>query len=279
MIRWRHIIPACGIALAAVFCGGCIQPETPQVSDLGSAVAAAGERRLVPRTVELLEELAGIHLGKEQQSARLEAAAGGDYSGSTAENDPRFNWLLEAELCTLMVFSAKPDETLEKRLSPVVREMLDFEQRVLWSKFAWLKERPAGDGERSECVLALELTTGWEPARIGEFRFSSLPTPETWRRTAGSVGADIRAVLRTAAELLLLDPQGNAPDRVMIAAKLEELRVGRAALAEHYLRNAEKAYAAAPGAETLAQWRIAAARYIFETSVPQCLGMRRWKLD
>ena len=279
MIRWRHIIPAVGIALGALFCGGCIRPETPPVSDLGSAVAAAGERRLVPRTVELLEELAGIHLGKERYSARLEAAAGSDYSGSTAENDPRFNRLLEVELCTLMVFSAKPGETLEKRLSPVVREMLDFEQMVLWSKFDRLKGRPAGDGERGECVLALELTTGWEPARIGEFRFSSLPVPETWKRPAGSVGADLRAVLRTAAELLLLDPQGNAPDRAMTAAKLEELRIGREALAEHYLRDAEKAYAAAPGAETLARWRIAAARYIFETSVPRCLGMLKWKLD
>ena len=59
-----------------------------------------------------------------------------------------------------MVLSLGQNETPEKRMEPVGREMLLFEQRVLWAKFAALKERPADDRERRECVLALELTTG-----------------------------------------------------------------------------------------------------------------------
>ena len=261
----------------AAFCGGCLSSDPPP-SDLGTACHAACERRLVPRTVELLEELAGIHLGREQRATRLEAAGRETYSGNTAENDPRFNWLREAELCPLMIFSSRQSETPEKRMEPAVREMLLFEQRVLWAKFASLQPRPADDRERRECVLALELTTGWAPARIEAFDLSSLPVPEPGHRTAALYGVNISAVLRTAAELLLLDPQGAPPDRKLLASKMDELCLGRRALAVHYLRDAEAAYAAAPDAAALEKWRIADARYILEHSIPRCMGGDRWEL-
>ena len=279
MMRLRHIAAVLGIALGAVAGGGCIRGGQAPVSDLGTACAAACERRLVPRTVELLEELAGIHLGREQQAARLEAAGRQDYSGNDAESDPRFNRLREAELCPLMLFSSRPGETLETRLEPPVREMLSFEQRVLWAKFALLKPRPAEDRERRECVLALELTTGWTPERIEAFDFSSLPVPEKGHRTVALYGENISALLRSAAALLLLDPHGAPPDRTSLAAKMDELAAGRVALAVHYLRNAEAAYAAAPGPETLAKWRIADARYAFEKSIPRCMGGDKWNLN
>ena len=277
----RHIAIGFCIALGAV-CGGCLRHEAPP-SDLGAACRAACDRRMVPRTVEQLEELAGIHLGRGQQAARLEAASGEDYSGNTAENDPRFNRMLEAELCSLMVFSSRQGETLERRIEPAVREMLCFEQRVLWAKFALLKPRPAEDRERRECILALELTTGWSPERIEAFDFSSLAVPRAMaKRSVGSgdaeLGEKVRTALRTAAELLLLDSQ-TAPERAMIAAKMEELRTARVALAEHYLRSAEAAHAAAPGAETLRKWRIAAARCAFEKSIPRCMGGDKWNLN
>ena len=275
----RNIAAVFCIALGAVFWGGCIGREDTPISDLGTACRAAYDRRLVPRTVELLEELAGIHLGREQQAARLEAAAGEDYSGSNAENDPRFNWLLEAELCPLVVFASKSGETPEKRMEPVVREMLLFEQRVSWAKFALLKSRPADDRERRDCILALELTTGWTPERIEAFDFFSLPVPEDGMRTAALCGANITAVLHTAAELLLLDPQGTPPDRALLAAKMNELSVGRIALALHYLRSAETAYAAAPGPETLLRWRIADSRYAFENSIPRCMCGDKWNFN
>ena len=275
MTLLRHI--AFLFCVAAV-CGGCFSTEPPP-SDLGSATQAACGRRLAPRTVELLEELARIRLGRERQALRLAAAGRTDYSGSTAENDPRFNWLLEAELCPLMLFSSRKGETPEEYMEPAVREMLLFEQRVLWAKFASLRPRPADDRERRECVLALELATGWAPERIEGFDFTSLPVPEAGKRTAALYGANISAVLRTAAELLLLDPQGTPPDRKLLAAKMDELSLGRKALALHYLREAEKAYAAAPGAENLEKWRIADARYIFENSIPRCMCGDKWDLN
>ena len=60
---------------------------------------------------------------------------------------------------------------------------------------------------------------------------------------------------------------------------METLRAARTALAEHYLRNAEKAYAAAPGAETLSRWRIALARHIFENVIPRRMGGEKWDLN
>ena len=244
---------------------GCVSERPPEVSDLRTAVAAACERRLVPRTVELLEELAGNHLGRERLAARLEAAANDDCRGRTAENDPRFNWLLEAELCADMVFSVPGETALEKRMEPVVRGMLRFEQRVLWAKFALLKERPAEDRERRECVLALELTTGWEPARIEAFDLASLELPEPGSVTAKPVRGDASAALRPAAELLLIDPRESEAKRELIAARLAEIRSGRVALAERYLCDAEAAYAARRDAASLAAWRIARARCDFES--------------
>ena len=263
----------------AAFCGGCLRPDPPPASDFGAACHAAYERRLVPRTVELLEELAGIHLGRAHQATRIAAAARADHSGSTAGNDPRFNYLREAELCTLMIFSTRQSDPPEKRMEPAARAMLLFEQHVQWAKFALLKPRPADDRERRECVLALELTTGWTPERIEGFDFTSLPVPEPGERTAALFAVNISAVLRTAAELLLLDPQGAQIDRAALAAKMNEASLGRKALAVHYLRDAEAAYAAAPGPETLEKWRIARARYDFENSIPRCLCGDKWDLN
>ena len=278
MMSLRHIASLLCLAVLGAVCG-CRTGQDAPPSDLGAACRAACARRLVPRTVELLEELAGIHLGREQQAARLAAAGREDYSRNTAENDPRFNWLLEAELCPLVLFSSRTGETPEKRIEPAVREMLDFEQRVLWAKFDLLRSRPADDRERRECVLALELTTNWSPERIEAFDFSSLPVPEKGHRTVAFYGVNITATLRTAAELLLLDPQGTPPAPASLAAGMDELGAGRVALAVHYLRNAEKEYAAAPGPETLAKWRIADARYVFEKSIPRRMCGDKWKLD
>lgn len=262
----RTIKVAAALFGVLVLAAGCVSECPPEVSDIRTAVAAACERRLVPKTVELLEELAENHLGRERLAARLEAASNDDCRGRTAENDPRFNWLLEAELYADMVFSAPGETTPEKRMEPVVRGMLRFEQRMLWAKFASLKERPADDRERRECVLALELTTGWDPARIETFDLASLEVPERGGvGSAKAVRGDASASLRAAAELLLVDPQESEAKRELISAKLVEIRSGRVALAVKYLRAAEAEYAAKRDSASLAAWRIAKARCDFES--------------
>ena len=63
MRSWRVIV--FGLVLAgAAHWNGCASVEPPPPGDIRSACAAAHSRRLVSRTVELLEELAWLYLGR-----------------------------------------------------------------------------------------------------------------------------------------------------------------------------------------------------------------------
>ncbi len=258
---------------ALVSLAGCrVTPSLPP-ADFHSACASAFQRRGLPRTVELLEQLAGRHAGRERQLARLNSATAEEFRGLTAENDPRFMWALEAECCVRMLLLPEPAQAggMEARMEPVALRLLEFEQAVWWAKFAACRDNGPTDREREECLLALALTTGWEESRIVSFDFSTLPLPEGEMRTeeqAADVPDPGAAVIASAAELLRLSGSALVPELAGTKDKLAISRQARIALASRYLRDAERGWRENPSAATLSSWRIARARYLLESALP-----------
>ena len=247
---------------------GCRAPEVAR-TDFATARAAAAERRKLPRTVEFLEALADRHVDRERRIARLSAAEHEDFSAFNAENDPRFMWALEADCWAEIMLSpgSEPDMTPEARVTPVVEKLLEFEQAVWWARLAALRDAPADDPRREECLLTLGLTTGWGAERIMAFDFSSLPLPKPDAGKSPIPACDPgREVVKTAAELLLMSSRVPPPEPGAVSAKLRELRRWRLALAARYLAEAETRWRSAPDAASLAAWRIARARYELEKS-------------
>lgn len=262
----RAFVP--GVALAASLFSGCFSPGIER-ADLDAAVTSAIERRAVPRTVEFLERLADRQVERERQLAQLAAAEREEFTDFTAENDPRFMWALEAECWARVIFNPDPAGP-EALISPTARQLLEFEQSVLWAKLDMLRRDPAAERERAGCLLALGMTTGWSEDRLARFDFSSLPKPEPKVEEQSEPREDAedpgKALVMLAAELLVLSAQAPPP-REEIESHLTKLSAARIALAKRYLDKAEKRLREAPDDAAVAEWRIARARYRLERAV------------
>ena len=76
------------------------------------------------------------------------------------------------------------------------------------------------------------------------------------------------AVIASAAELLRLSGSALVPELAGTKDKLAISRQARIALASRYLRDAERGWRENPSAATLSSWRIARARYLLESALP-----------
>jgi len=259
------------LALAAVLaagCSGCRTAPAPR-NDLKTACRTAVERRLTPRTVELVEALADRHVGRERQLARIEAAVTEDFRRFGAADDPRFVWAHEVECYARMLhLPAASGAAPAERLIPAARCLLKFEQQSNWAKLALCRDSAA---EREGAVLALRLATGWSEERILDFDFSSLPEPESSEAELPAPGnlAELGAqTARRAAELLTLCGDTEAKPETVKAA-LRRSAEARIALAECYLNRARQRWRQERSPAALAEWRIADARYELEKSFPK----------
>ena len=263
-----HFAPVLTAALLLCAVAGCRTAPPPR-SDLDTACRAAVERRLAPRTVELLESLADRHVGRERQLARLESAVSEDFRRFGAADDPRFVWAHEVECYARMVLL--PDASgaaPATRLEPVARRLLEFEQHLEWARLAACGDAAA---EREAPIIALRLATGWNEERILAFDFSSLPEPENSAPAAlpaqGNI-AELGAQLsRRTAELLTLCGDAAAKPAT-VEAVLRRSAEARVALAAGYLSRALARWRQEKSPAALAAWRIARARYDLEKSFP-----------
>lgn len=254
-------------AAALVAAAGCVSVERPTHDTFDKAVRVAVERRLLPRTYELLESLADRHVGRERQLARLETAITEDFSRFDAADDPRFVWAHEVENYARMLYLPPAEDTSPAtRLRPAALRLIKFEMSVDLSRLAVCRDSAA---EREQVLLALRLATGWSDARLLGFDFSSLPPPEKLPapKSSGDPAACGAQLVRLSAELLALCGGVNVPSSTVEKA-IAKLREARLALAESYLDRAAKAYRGGETPARLAAWRIAAARLVLERGFP-----------
>lgn len=252
-------------AVCASVIAGCRTAEVPR-GDLDTACRAAVERRLTPRTMELLENLADRHVGRERQLARIEAAANEDFRRFGAADDPRFVWAHEVECYAQLLLPDPSGRSPAARLEPVARRLLEFEQQLEWARLAACRDSAA---EREAPLLALRIATGWSEKRILGFDFSSLPEPRKSAvpgAPADPVGPGVQAA-RRAAELLTLCGDDTAQPEALRAA-LQSSAEARRKLAECYLNRALRRWRQEKTPAALAEWRIARARYDLEKSFP-----------
>jgi len=267
--RALRYLPAAALLLAAC-CGAGCRTAAPPRGDLAAAYRAARERRLTPRTVELLENLADRHVARERQLARLETAIGEDFRRFGAADDPRFVWAHEMECyARMMHLPERSGAAPAERLKPVAEKLLKFEQQVNWAKLAACRDSVT---EREAPVLALRLATGWDEARILGFDFASLPEPPTTAASSPAPAADPAElgarVVRRAAELLTLC-DGRPAETAAVLTALRNSAAARQALAECYLALAEHRLRRDHSPAALAAWRIARARNELEKSFPE----------
>lgn len=253
---------------AAVFISGIVGCRTAEVTrgDLDAACRAAVERRLTPRTMELLENLADRHVGRDRQLARIEAAANEDFRRFGAADDPRFVWSHEVECYAQLLLPDPSGRSPAARLEPVARRLLEFEQQLEWARLAACRDSAA---EREAPLLALRLATGWSEQRILGFDFSSLPEPGK-SAAAGALADPVEPgarAARFAAELLTLCGDDKAQPEAFRAA-LRSSAEARRKLAECYLNRALLRWRQEKTPAALAEWRIARARYDLEKSFP-----------
>lgn len=263
-----------GAALCLAF-AGCRTAERPEErNDLVSARRAAMERRLDPRTFELLSNAADRVVGYERQLARLKSAEKEDLGRYGAADDPRFVWAHEAECCVRLMLAADktpaPDPELEVRKT--ARLLLDFEQSVAWARLAARREAPRGDAELESVLLTLRISTGWTEDRIMSFDFDSLPSPPKAITTSfvmrGSPAEHGAELVRATEALLALAARSPRPETREIEAALDRVRRARRDLARIYLQRAEDEVVKKRSEVAVAAWRIAKARYELERDFP-----------
>lgn len=261
--------PGVTFALAAVLCvaaSGCRTTEPPpERDDLASARRAAVERRLDPRTFELLSRMAGLVVARERQLAQYGSVGKEYFRVFGATRDPRFAWAHEVECCVLL--AGVPDP--EPRMRKVARRMLEFEQSWEWANLAYFRELPRSDARLEAALIALRISTGWPEERIMMFDFDSLPFPDMEPAPAApekSVDECGMELLRATADLLKLAAKSPPPDKAVTDAALRRLREARIALAKCYLYREWKNLRAEESAAALAGWRIAKARCELEKS-------------
>ena len=273
----RLLRPAVVAAALCAAVSGCrMAGAASERDDLDSACRAAVELRLTPRTFELLSRAADQVVGHERQLVRLEAAAREDLGRFGAADDPRFVWAHEMEICVRLMLAAGDAPTADPE--PSVRAaawlLLEFEQAAAWARFAACRERSRDDAEFEAALLNLRISTGWEDERIFGFSFDSLPTPgdgdseyrfEFPERDTTERGVE---TVRATAALLTLAATSPTPERAKFDAALERLEAARRALAESYLRRAERRLESERSDAALAAWRIARARCELERSFP-----------
>ena len=234
--------------------------------DLNSACDDAVERRLEPRTFELLSRMADLVVARERQLAQYEAFGKEYFRVFGARNDPRFVWAHEVECYVRFAASSDP----EPRVREVARQLLEFEQACEWAFLAEVRERPRSDAGLDAALMALRISTGWSEERILSFDFASLPVPGKEpppvdpERSVEACGAEL---LRATRELLALAAASPPPEKTALEAARTRVCSSRVALAECYLRQAWKNLLAGRNAATLAAWRIANARYELEKSL------------
>ena len=262
--RFAPLVAAAALLISA----GCRSTAVQPTHDTFDRVCrVAEERRLLPRTYELLESLADRHVGRERQLARLETAITEDFSRFNAADDPRFVWAHEVESYARMLYlPPEGDVSPATRMRPAARRLIRFEQTVNLARLAASGDSAA---EREQLLLALRLATGWPDERILGFDFSSLPVPESLpvaesSGTPDSCGAQL---VRLSAELLALCGRVDIPTSVG-EKELAKLRDARIALAESYLARAVREWRDGETPARLAAWRIAAARRELERDFP-----------
>ena len=233
--------------------------------DLDSACDDAVERRLEPRTFELLSRMADLVVSRERQLAQYEASGNEYFRVFGAGDDPRFVWAHEVEC--YMRFAASPDP--EPRVRVVARKLLEFEQAREWANLAQFRERPRSDAGLDAALMALRISTGWSEERIMSFDFDSLPAPGREpppvdpERSVEACGAEL---LRATRALLALAAASPPPEKPELEAALDAVRSARIALAECYLYRALVRLGVDRSPGTLAAWRIARARLELEKS-------------
>jgi len=258
------------LILASALLGGvagCRSTQQQPTHDTFDRVCrVAEERRLLPRTYELLESLADRHVGRERQLARLETAITEDFSRFDAADDPRFVWAHEVESYARMLYlPPEGDVSPATRMRPAARRLIRFEQTVNLARLAAV----GSAAEREQVLLALRLATGWQDERILGFDFSSLPVPENLpvAESSGTPDACGAQLVRLSAELLALCGRVDIPTSV-VERELAKLRDARVALAESYLARAVREWRDGETPARLAAWRIAAARRELERDFP-----------
>ena len=261
--------PGVTLALAALLAfAGCRTAEPiPEQDDLASARRAAVERRLDPRTFELLSRMAELVVARERQLAHFASVGKEYFRVFGAGGDPRFDWAHEVECCVLLAGVSDP----EPRMREVARRLLEFEQAHVWADLAQFRELPRTDARLDAALLAVRIATGWPEERIMAFDFDSLPFPDKVSAPAApakSVDECGDELLRATTELLKLAAKSPPPEPAVTEAALGRLRAARIALAECYLYREWKKLRAEKSAASLAAWRIALARYRLEKSFP-----------
>lgn len=263
MFRVRTALFAAALVLAG--CRAMWRANGPD--DLDSACDDAVERRLEPRTFELLSRMADLVVARERQLAHFEAAGNDYFRVFGAGNDPRFVWAHEVECYVRFAASSDP----EPRVREVARQLLEFEQSCEWANLAQFRELPRSDARLDAALMALRISTGWSEERIMSFDFDSLPVPGTEplpvrpERSVEACGAEL---LRATRELLSLAAASPPPEKTVLEAAQTRVRSARVALAECYLDRAWKGLRSGRSPATLAAWRIANARYELEKSFP-----------
>lgn len=273
MFRPLRMLAASGAALCVALAGcRAAAVRTEARDDFASAYRAAEENKLGPRTFELLSATADGVVEYERRMARLKSAEKEDFARFGAADDPRFVWAHEAECCVHLALAADRTPALdpEAETRKAARRLLRFEQLAVWARLAARREAPRGDAELEGALLALRISTGWPEERILDFDFDSLPQPpEKFPRSAGRSAAECGAELVRATEALLaLAVRSPRPGMREIEAAFARVRAARVALAQSYVRRAEKELESRRSEDALGAWRIAAARCELEKVFP-----------
>ena len=264
------------VAAALIFAvAGCRTADAPaKRDDLASACRAAVERRLAPRTFELLSHAADRVVGCERQLTRLKSAEKEDFRRFGAADDPRFDWAHDAECCMHLALAADktPAPDPEAEMRKVAGRLLKFEQSVAWARLAACREAPRGDAGLEAALLTLRISTGWSEERILNFDFDSLPAPPEAITISlvisGSVAERGAELVRATEALLALAVKSPRPEPREIEAALDRVRRARWNLAGLYLQQASDEVVKTRSAAAVAAWRIAAARDELEMSFP-----------
>ena len=275
MFRPSPKLVASGVALCLAL-AGCRTADSPaKRDDLRSAFSTAADKKLDPRTFEILSRAAAVQVsGYERRLERLKSAEKEDFGRFGAADDPRFVWAHEAECCVHLMMSAdkKPVSDPESEMKEVARRLLEFEQFVAWARLAAGREAPRGDAGLEAALLTLRISTGWPEERIMAFDFDSLPTPPEKITTSfvlrGSAAEHGTGLVRATEELLVLAVRSPDPKRPELEAALGRVRSARRDLAWIYLQRAEDEVVKERNEVTVAAWRIAKARYELEKGFP-----------
>lgn len=253
------------LVLAFAGCRPIWRPNVPD--DLSAACDDAVERRLDPRTFELLSRMADLVVSRERQLAQYETVGKEYFRVFGAGDDPRFVWAHEAECCVRLAAVSDP----EPRMRNAARLLLEFEQACEWANLAEFRDLPRSDARLDAALMALRISTGWPEERMMSFDFDSLPVPEKEpppvrpKRTVEACGAELLSATRA---LLTLSAASPPPEKPQLEAALERVRAARLELAECYLYRAWEGLNSGRTPGALAAWRIARARQELEKSFP-----------